>query len=379
MILQFLQNIPILHFIIYAAIIFALIIQSIYYLVIFLKPVLWKKKNADVEFEPLSVIICAKNEEANLRKNLPKILEQDYPYFEVIVVNDCSEDDTEMLLGEMEQQYNNLRHTNIELDKKFTHGKKLAVIIGMKSAKSNKCVFTDADCYPISKNWLAEIAKSYVINKQIVLGFGAYEKRPGLLNKIIQYDTLTIAMQYFGFALSGRPYMGVGRNMSYLKQIFFAGKGFINHYHIMSGDDDLFVNENADKSNTAVVLSKDSFTNSVPEMSWRSWSKQKKRHLSSGKYYKKGDKFFLGLEIFSRLLFYISILAMVVFKINYLVIISCFCFRFGIQMIIIKLNMNKLDQKGFWFLTPLLDIVLPIIHLFFIISNKLNTSKGKWK
>ncbi|RLD74513.1 MAG: hypothetical protein DRJ10_16800 [Bacteroidetes bacterium] len=372
-------DLPLEQQIVFGVLFISVIIQSIYYLFIYLRPVRWKRKEVNENIDSLSVIICAKNESENLKAHLPKILEQNYKQYEVIVVNDCSEDDSEMVLGELEQKYRNLRHTTIELDKKFLHGKKLASTIGMKSAKYNRLVFIDADCYPESKEWLSEVNKSYIINKQIILGYGGYEKAKGLLNRIIRFDTLFIAMQYFGFAMAGRPYMGVGRNLSYLKQLFFAGTGFGNHYQILSGDDDLFINENAHKENTAVLLSKESFTRSKPQTTWSSWGKQKKRHLSTGRYYKKSDKFFLGLEIFSRFVFYLSIVLLVLFKADLILFGSVYIYRLLLISAIIKLNMNKMNEKGFLLLIPLFDIILPIIHFIFILSNKLNRRNNKWK
>lgn len=357
----------------------ALLIQLYYYLFVYLRPVIWKQKSTKSETEPLSIIICARNEAENLKNFLPKVLEQNYPEFEVIVVNDCSEDDTETVLAELKQKHKQLKYTTIEPDRKFSHGKKLALTIGMKAASYEHLVFTDADCYPETENWLSEINKAYTHKKQFVLGYGGYEKKKGLLNKIIRFDTLFIALQYLGFARSGRPYMGVGRNLSYHKSVFFGGKGFLKHYRLLSGDDDLFVNENANKKITAVVVSKDSFTRSLPQTKFSQWVKQKKRHLTTGKYYKFGDKFFLMLEVFSRLIFYVGLLAL--YFVNFIpeIIAGIFGFRLFIQLLIIKLGMNKLGEKGFWLLTPVLDIILPIFNLFFIFSNQLNKRNRKWK
>jgi glycosyltransferase involved in cell wall biosynthesis len=355
----------------------AFLIQVVYYLIIYLKPFRWKRKDFSDEEIPLSVIICAQNEYENLKNHLPKILEQKYSNYEVIVVNDCSEDDTEILLGEFEQKYPQLRHTSIEKDSKFTHGKKLAVTIGIKSAKNNYLVFTDADCYPVSSEWLKEIRKSYIINKQIILGYGGYSRNKGLLNRIIRFDAFFIAVQYLGFALAGRPYMGVGRNMSYLKQLFFAGKGFSKHYNLLSGDDDLFINDNANKSNTAVVLSKESIIKSIPKTTWQGWAKQKKRHITTGKYYKSGDKFFLSLEPISRFLFYTGLIALFLFEFNIIYIGTIFAVRLLIQLIVIKLNMNKMNEKGFLLLIPFFDVFLPFIYVLFYISNIINSRKRR--
>jgi glycosyltransferase involved in cell wall biosynthesis len=347
-----------------------LFIHVLYNFIVYIRPFFWKRKEVNDKNNDISVIICAKNEYENLKNNLPKILEQDYANYEVIVVNDCSTDDSEMLLGELEQKYKHLRHTTIEPDIKFSHGKKLAITIGIKSAKYEHLVFTDADCHPVSNRWLKELDKSYIADKQLVIGYGGYERRKGLLNKIIRYDTLTIAMQYLGFAIVGRPYMGVGRNLSYLKKLFFSSKGFARHYQMMSGDDDLFVNDNANKRNASIVLSPDSFTVSKPQESFRKWAKQKKRHLTTGRFYKKTDKFFLVIEPLTRFLFYISLLYLIYVKTDIIIVASIYLFRMIIQMVVIKLNMIKMREKGFLLLIPIFDVLLPIMYFFFMFSNK---------
>ncbi len=348
---------------------FALLIQVVYYLSVGLRPVCNKQPQPGDNLPTVSVIICARNEGENLKQFLPKILTQDYPDFEVIVVNDCSEDDTLMILAEMELTYKNLRHTSIEIDRKFSHGKKLAVTVGLKSAKNEHVVLTDADCYPVSDQWLTNIMACYTDNTQIVLGYGGYEPRKGLLNKIIRFDTLTIAMQYMGWAKAGHPYMGVGRNMSYTRSVFFEKNGFQSHYYLMSGDDDLFVNERATKRNTRIATSNESRTLSVPCESFAQWVSQKKRHLSTWTYYRLGTKIILSYELLSRLLFYaVMILAICKFEL-YIEAAAAYGFRLLIQLIVYKLNMRKFRERGFLFLIPIFDITLPILQLAFNILN----------
>ena len=357
----------------------AFLLQLVYYLFFYLRVPLWKQKETNPNNEPISVIICARNEQENLEKYLPKILEQDYPQFEVIVVNHCSEDDTETLLAGLKLKYKHLKSTFIAPNQKFGQGKKLALTIGMKAATYNRLVFTDADCYPVSQNWLKEISKQYTNNKHVVLAYGGFESQKTLLNKIIRFDALVIAMQYLGYALAGKPYMGVGRNLSYNKDLFFTGKEFSSHYSLLSGDDDLFINEHATKKNTAVTISKESFTLSIPQLGFTQWGKQKKRHFTTAPYYKTSDKLLLGLEYFSRFLFYAGLISLLVLNWQPLIIAGFFAFRLLVQLTVFKLVMNKLNEKGFWLLVPFFDIILPIIHIFFIISNKLNYSKSKWK
>lgn len=377
--IEFLLELPSNQFIALCIISGTLLIQLVYYLLVYGKVIYKRNRKIDhILNEPVSVIICAKNEEQNLRKFLPVVLEQNYSNFEVIVVNDCSQDDSEMYLAELEQTHKNLRHTTIETDNKFRHGKKLAVTIGIKSAKNNYLVFTDADCVPASPNWLQEIMNAYTEKTEMVLAYGKYKKTKGLLNRIVRFDTFMIGLQYLGMALLRSPYMGVGRNLSYKKDFFFAGKGFGNHYHILSGDDDLFINEHSNRNNTSVAIAKESITESVPPATFMEWIKQKKRHLSTAKYYKLTNKLVLGLEPVSKLAFYL-VLIYLCFTPIYYIAIGIYLFRLLMQLIIIKIGMNKLTEKGFLLLIPFLDIFLPIFQLTLMLANKINTKKSKWK
>ncbi|NJK85682.1 MAG: glycosyltransferase, partial [Bacteroidales bacterium] len=246
---------------------------------------------------------------------------------EVIVVNDCSNDHTDLVLGTLLKKYKNLRTTSIAEDKKFSHGKKLALVVGIKAAKYETLVFTDADCKPLTNQWLSRISAKFTGKVSIVLGYGRYTKSKGLLNAYIRYETVWIALQYFSYALFGIPYMGVGRNLAYKKSFFFAGKGFANHYHLLSGDDDLFVNENATKTNTSIEYSFESHTESKPKFNLADWINQKKRHLTTGRYYKPIHKFLLATEFISRFIYYFTFIWLLIRSYNEVVILSLFVVR----------------------------------------------------
>ncbi len=227
-------------------------IQLFYYIFIYLRLPIHKPVTEPEIFEPVSVVICARNEAENIEKYLPVILNQDYPDFEVVVVNDCSLDETEDILKRFKNQYSNLKTTFIKEDEKFNHSKKLALTVGIKAAKNEWLLLTDADCVPENNQWLKTMAKNFKTDSSILLGYGGYFQKPGLLNIIIRYETAIIAIQYFSFALFGIPYMGVGRNLAYRKSLFFANKGFASHARLVSGDDDLFVNEVATATNITI-------------------------------------------------------------------------------------------------------------------------------
>lgn len=356
------------------------LIQMFYYLFFFLRVIL--HKNNDIitnSGEPVTVVICARNEAHNLLNNLPLVLKQDYSDYEVVVVNDCSEDNTEDVLNNLKSQYKNLRSTEIKKDLKFRHGKKLALTIGLKAAKNEWVLLTDADCRPASPLWISQMQKHFISPNEIVLGYGGYERKDGLLNKLIRFDTFFIAMQYLSFALAGHPYMGVGRNLAYKRSVFFANKGFASHLKLESGDDDLFVNEVARKGNVEVELSYLAHTCSIPAMSWKAWYKQKRRHLTTGFHYKLFTRFLLGLEIFSRLAFYTIFLLLIFNKIFLPYVLAMFIIRMVFNIFILNMGMNRLNEKNLLVFSPIFDIVIIIFSIICVGSNLIIQKRSRWR
>ncbi len=323
------------------------VIQIFYYLYYYLAPALLKADGNIPVKDPVSVIICARNEEENLREFLPSVLEQDYPDFEVIVVNDCSEDDSYNVLGEYLNKYPNLRVSNINKDPKFTHNKKFAQFIGIKAAKNEILLFTDADCQPETGKWLGTMVSHFDDKTDFVLGYGGYFRKRGLLNKYIRYDSMFIAMQYLGMAIRGIPYMGVGRNLAYRRSVFFENKGFGTHSHLASGDDDLFVNSNATRENVSVEFGEEAHTRSVPAANITELFKQKKRHLTTAVHYKLRDKILLTVEPVSRMLFYVFFIVLLSSRFLWPAVTAVFGIRLAIQSVVLTLVQKKLNEQGF--------------------------------
>ncbi|TCZ63752.1 glycosyltransferase [Flaviaesturariibacter aridisoli] len=281
-------------------------IQLYYYLYFFRRVGTWKPRDREVSRQhPVSVIICARDEDENLVRHLPGVLLQQYPSTrEVVVVNDNSLDDTRYVLEDFQKTYKDLHIVELQQEAKLIAGKKYPLSVGIKEAKHELLLLTDADCVPASEHWIYRMQDAFDDGIEVVLGYGAYHRQKGFLNKAIRFETFHTALQYFGYALAGRPYMGVGRNLAYRKGTFFRHKGFSSINHIPSGDDDLFINKVATKDNTAVVIDPEAFTLSRPKQSWKEWRRQKNRHYSTGKYYKPAIKWLLGLYTLSFVLFY---------------------------------------------------------------------------
>lgn len=353
-------------------------LQIIYYWLLFGRFALVKPKLEDGRDFPVSVVLSAKNEYPSLKKNLPLILEQEYPQFEVVVVNDASDDETIFLLEDFSRIYKNLKIVTISQDLNFFKGKKFPLAIGIKSASYDHLLLTDADCTPAGKHWIKQMASGFTDEKEIILGYGKYSEHPGFLNKIIRYETAFTAIQYFSLALWGMPYMGVGRNLAYRKKLFIENKGFISHYNVSSGDDDLFINKVASGKNTAVRYQPDSFTLSDPKRTFRNWWIQKKRHLTTGRYYKLKHKIILGGYSFSYLLFIILFAVLLMFRFATVIVAVLFIVRMLSQYIILYLAHKKLLEKKLLLISPVIELIIAVLYPLLVGSN-LVYKESKWK
>lgn len=339
-------------------------IQLFYYLFLFTKLAAYKTSDRDESIEqPVSIIVCARDEADNLVKNLPGILVQDYTTtHEIIVVNDNSQDESKYLLDEFKKSFKSLNPIELTQEAKLIPGKKFPLSIGIKSAKYETLLLTDADCMPATETWVQKMQKAYAPGVEIVLGYGAYQKRPGILNKIIRFETFHTALQYFSYALAGMPYMGVGRNLSYKRELFIKNKGFSSINQIPSGDDDLFINQVATKYNTAIVIDPDAHTLSEPKRTWNEWMKQKYRHYTTGKYYQGKHKFLLGLYSFTLFFFYPAFIASIL-TFTWWLPLSVFALRLLIQAIVMHNTMKKLNESDLWPSFLLFDIWMFFYYL----------------
>ncbi len=353
-------------------------IQLFYYSIIFIRFVFFKASKDISEIVPVSVVICARNEAENLEKNLPLILKQDFPDFEVVVVNDCSNDETEDILKRFKQEYKNLKTTFIKEDEKFKHGKKLALTVGIKSAKNEWILLTDADCIPESDQWISCMARQFSANVSIVLGYGGFTETKSFLNKLIRFDAAIIALQYFSFALFGRPYMGVGRNLAYRRSLFFANKGFAAHARLESGDDDLFINEVSKSNHVVIEPSKLSHTRSEAKKTFKRWVEQKVRHFTTFSRYNKKDIYLLGTENISRVVFYFSFVLLLIQQEYWIIAVSVFFVRLVLQLIVFKNTFKRLNERNLFIISPLFDLILPFISLGIYLSNLLRP-RSQWR
>jgi glycosyltransferase involved in cell wall biosynthesis len=347
--------------------------QICYYLCIFYKFVRFNiKPEKQNHILPVSVIICAKDEAENLLHFLPSVYKQNHPDFEVILINDRSIDNTLEIMQKFKEKYpDKTRVVNVPVsnDNRLSGNKKYALTLGIKAAKNELLLFTDADCRPASDNWIHYMTKGFTGKKQIVLGYGKYRTESTFLNKLIRYETLLTAIQYFSYALNKIPYMGVGRNLAYTKKLFMKNNGFYNHLDILSGDDDLFINETATSENTNICLHPDSFTISIPKQNWRAYIHQKRRHISTARHYRPRFKFLLGFYHTGLIMFWFTAILLLSLQLYLPYVIGIIFVRFIITGWIQNQSAKKLQENNLILWFPVLEIVLILFQLYIFVRN----------
>lgn len=344
-------------------------IQFIYYVIVFGKFAFAKAQKSNPKRIPISVIVCAKNEAENVEKFIPLLAEQDYPDFELVLIDDASSDNTLELFEGFVKRYPNVKLVKVENNEAFWGNKKFALTLGIKAAKYEYLLFTDADCRPVSKNWIAEMSSQFTIDKTIVLGYGAYEKLPGFLNKLIRFETMLTAVQYFSWAKTGKPFMGVGRNLAYKREEWLNVRGFMDHMKVRSGDDDLFINQAANGKNTAICFTPDSFTYSEPKKSFREWFTQKRRHVSTSGHYKSSDKAQLGVFYTTQLLFVLAAIVLLAFQFEWMIVAGLIGFRYLFTWLTLGLSAGKLREKDVVYFYPVIELALIFTQLNVFFSN----------
>lgn len=346
------------------------IVQILYYLGVFSFFIFSSDTTNDVSEEmPTSILIAAKNETVNLVENLPFYRNQKHTKFELILINDHSTDDTFKILNRFKKENPFLDVTIVNLESQDNSGnKKKALTKGIEIAKYPNLLFTDADCKPNSNEWIQLMTKKRT-NKQVVLGYGAYQKIPkSWLNKLIRFETVMTALQYFSYAKIGIPYMGVGRNLAYKKQLFTDNNGFVTHQHIKSGDDDLFVNQVATKKNTAICYVVKAHTISKVHTNFKKWLHQKKRHISTANKYQKKHQVLLALFYMTNFLFwFLGLFLIAIYPTKLLLII--FLLRILIQYFYLYKTACKLNEKDLVIFVPILELFLITIQLYLFFAN----------
>lgn len=353
-------------------------IQSCYHLGLYRNLYLQSKKTkSGTDTPPLSVIIVAKDAASELQRNLPAILEQDYPDYEVIVIYDrADKDECEDVLKLLQEKYLHLYYTFIPDSARYISHKKLGITMGIKASRYEWLVFTEPNCQPVSNQWLRKLASHFSDKTDIVLGYSNYEKTKGWFNRKITFDTLLNSMRFLGMAISGHPYMGCGRNLAYRKSLYYEQKGFTKHLNLQRGEDDLFVNQVADDKNTCVEASPESIMRITAPHYKKSWKEEKLSYTMTSRCFKGFSRYLMGLETCSRLLFFLSVIGCLVYEILSLNWITVgiagllWILRFVMQIVVFRKTSIALNERKFYTTLLLFDWMQPLWNFQFKLSQR---------
>lgn len=352
-------------------------IQVVYFIVLWVS-ISKKRSEQTVSERPVSIIVCAHDEEQNLRELIPVLLAQQHPQFEVIIINDRSNDGTYDFLLEETKKDARLKMVDVKRTPDHVNGKKFGITLGIKAAKYEWVLLTDADCRPNNDQWLRAMSNQFSDDKNFVLGYSAYEKRPGFLNLFIRFETLFTAIQYIGYALAGNPYMGVGRNLAYRKSVFLDNKGFNNFLNVTGGDDDLFVNQHATAKTTAVVLGSDALVQSFPKTSFTDFYYQKVRHLSVGKKYRFRHQLLLALFFVTHLITWFAGIPLLILSTGIIWVAAALTVRALVFSLTVHQASERFGQKFESWAVPLLDFLF-VIYYISVAPVAFLTKKIRWK
>ena len=334
-----------------------------------------KKERSLAEDFPVSVVICARNEEANLRKNLPLLLDQSHRNSEWILVDDASEDATLEVMKTWAGKDHRIRV--IEMGSKKHPGKKEALSKGLAAARNELILLTDADCRPAGRQWISRMAAGLLRESDLVLGYAPLEPEKGFLSKFLRFDASVVAMHYLALAEAGYPYMGVGRNIACRKSLYDSYRPQAGAAAIASGDDDLFVNAVAGKARIEVCLDPAAFMYSSHAPDLRTWRRQKRRHLSAGRFYKKRDLLMLAVYPFALLLLYLIFLLLLFSGNAFIALIVCLFYSIS-AIFITSRSFRILNQSDLRFAMPLLEF-LYLVQQIFINLTLILKRPVRWK
>lgn len=314
----------------------------------------------------VSVVLTARNDASWLRENLVYLLEQDYPNFEVVVVDYLSQDDTPYVLKLLKDYYPHLKIVPFKEDVNLFQGKKYPLSIGIKSAKNDILMLADPDCTPKNLHWLRGMVKGYQGEKfkvKIVLGYCGVKRTKTLLGVLQQYDALYYGASYLGSALLGHPYTGSGRNLSYRRSFFFKQGAFISHYDVADGSDDLFVYQNADKKNTVICIDSDACLTAEPKKSFAAWHDERRHRVATRNRHSLGSRLQEDLPYLANLLFYAAAVLLVLRgTLPWPVVAAAAAIKWAWQIVCFS-RLTKRFDGGY------VHLAAPLLEIYFIIAN----------
>jgi glycosyltransferase involved in cell wall biosynthesis len=355
------------------------VIQIAWYLGILGKFAFIKQQTITPKKIPVSVIVCIKNNIEAVQRLIPALAEQQYPDFEIVLVDNASQDETIDILEAFEKQYHNVKLVKVENNEAFWANKKYALTLGIKAASKDYLLFIDVNCMPASNEWIASMASQFTLSKTIILGYSAFaKKKNSFLNKLIRFDGLMAATQYFAWMRAGRPFTGNGRNLAYKKDEFFNRNGYINHIKIRTGEDALFINEAATKKNTAICYTPQSITFRESKKTFKQWVRDKRKRAYAAHFFKSFDKLQLNTFYMLQILFIVLAITLAILQYNWMFLVPVIVVRYIVAWVTLAQSAKRLNEKDAVYWYPVMEIMVIFTQLYAYIAN-LFSKPVHWK
>ena len=357
------------------------LIQLVYYYVIYGRFAFYRKKAAlgfrDI---PISVVIVVRDDAAQVLQTLPYLLEQQYAFFEIVIVNDRSRDENSLLaIKEYKERYPNIKIVDLSTAVSTSRGKKMAISMGIKCASYDHILLTSPNCKPASRQWLSLMAQNFQFQHRIVLGYNTFDKKKGPYSHFLHFDNLVSAMQYFSHALMHSTYRGDINNLAFIRPLFYQQKGFISYNHLLYGEEDIFIYRAATKNNTAIEFSPDATTVRQHTPQYRFWRMHKISLFFTRKYNSLKNRLLLGFYELTNLLFYVflvlAILAALHQPLALYIILGIAALRIASMYVVMGISAKKLQEKQIIPYFLFYDILFSLLNPLYWLSAKFNHQK----
>ena len=357
----------------------AFLIQLYYYFGPYARiPVYRQKINSKVAAPPVSVVVIIEDDLAFLEETLPKLLQQDYGEYEIVLVDNGSGPEAADMMAALPLHDPRIKTTRINPDPKFPYRRKLILTVGIKACTYPNILLTEADTFPVSDKWLSLMAKGFT-DGDVVLGYCGLETRKGFTGRLIRCSRLMMSVRYLSSAMRGRPYRGILNNIGYTSEIYFKNRGY-NYLRLNAGDDDLFVQKVADRHNTAIIVNPNATVRQHFSGGWKAWNSERKYYSYAFRFYPFGIKTYIFLELFSRFLFFASAIAVIALQIPYvwwgaagLILLRYLTVFFTVSRIC-----TRLGEKGLLGAFILHDFLSPLSETLLSLARRMRPSKGLW-
>ncbi len=348
------------------------------YLLVFILRVTLQKSSPAGKIHPMSLLITFRNEEANLKDNLPSLFENGNNAYEVVAVDNCSQDNSLDVLTSLKNEHPNLRISSL---RQFTfHSDKMAHNIALKAACHDWVTVIPPSINVTGKEWLREISSRLDTDNQVSVGYSNIAPKSSFFNLLFRCELFFQQLKSFGFIVNRLPFVISQENVVFNKQQYFNVGGFRGKINEPFAKLELVINSFIRKAPVSLILTKETAVYRKEDITWKDYVELLKKEEIVRKHLPPGIRFLLILYEWIFLLFApIAVVLLVRIPeiwpvVTSMVICLIFCYLLIIKKLLLRLQEFKLFLPSF-----LIALILPYIKLMFRIRYIRYGRRKEWK